>query len=243
MADLKRRARRPQVEVRLLRRGRALRIDGTFASWYAPGSHVTGSVWDALAAPLLLLPPARRRKVLILGLGGGSAARVVRAIAPRAHIVGIELSRDVVHAARRWLDLDGLGIEILHADAHEWLRASRRRFDAVLEDVFVGRGRAVRKPDWLPLPGLALAARRIAPGGILASNAIDEASTVAREMQRLFPSTLAIAVEGFDNRVLVGGPRPLEARALRSALAKSSVLRPTLPQLSVATLRRPKGRS
>jgi len=54
------------------------RIDGTFASWYEPGRAVTGSVWDALAAPILLLPRARRSRVLILGLGGGSAARIVR---------------------------------------------------------------------------------------------------------------------------------------------------------------------
>ena len=72
---------RPRVEVKLGRRGRSLRIDGTFASYYEPGIPITGSVWDALAAPLVLLPPSRRRSVLVLGLGGGSVARVVRALA------------------------------------------------------------------------------------------------------------------------------------------------------------------
>ena len=41
--------------------GRELRVEGTFASWYTPGSHVTRSVWDAIAAPVLALPPRRRR--------------------------------------------------------------------------------------------------------------------------------------------------------------------------------------
>ena len=95
-----------RVEVKVGRRGRALRINGTFASWYEPGRASTGSVWDALAAPLLLLPPARRRSVLILGLGGGSAARVVRALAPRAEIVGVEFDADVVRAAREHFDLE-----------------------------------------------------------------------------------------------------------------------------------------
>ena len=81
--------RRPRVEVKLGRRGRSLRIDGTFASYYEPGLPLTGSVWDALALPLVLLPPARRRSVLVLGLGGGSVARVVRALAPAACIVGV----------------------------------------------------------------------------------------------------------------------------------------------------------
>ena len=54
------------------------------------------------------MPPARRRRVLILGLGGGSVARVVRALAPRAKIVGVEMNGAVLRAARRHLDLDAL---------------------------------------------------------------------------------------------------------------------------------------
>ena len=76
-----------RVRVESSRRGRSLRIDGTFASFYDPERVTTGSVWDALVAPLLWLPPPKRRSVLILGLGGGSAARLVRNVAPRARIV------------------------------------------------------------------------------------------------------------------------------------------------------------
>src|SRR5262245_41530744 len=86
----RRRGAAARVEVREGRRGRALRVDGTFASWYTPGSALTGSVWDALAAPLCWLPKLRRRSVLVLGLGAGSAARLVRALAPGARIVGVE---------------------------------------------------------------------------------------------------------------------------------------------------------
>lgn len=207
------------------RRGRRLEIDGTFASWYAPGATVTGSVWVALAAPILLLPPARRRSVLILGLGGGSAARIARALAPRATIVGVERDADVVRAARCWFDLDDLGIEVIQGDALAYLGRARRQFDVVIEDIFVGRGRAVRKPDWLPDPGLSLAARRVAHGGLLVSNAIDEAPEVGRRLRGLFPATLRIDIDDYDNRVLVGGPALLSGRALRGAVAHSPVLR------------------
>ena len=115
------RATPSRVEVRVGRRGRALRINGTFASWYEPGRSGTGSVWDALAAPLLLLPPARRRSVLILGLGGGSVARIVRALAPRAEIVGVELDSEVVGAAREHFDLDDLRIRVV---AHKYPQLS-----------------------------------------------------------------------------------------------------------------------
>jgi spermidine synthase len=230
------RATGDRVEVRHGRRGRVLRINGTFASWYRPGTPLTGSVWDALAAPLLLLPPVRRRRVLILGLGGGSAARVVHALAPRARIVGVELNAQVVRAARRHFDLDELGVEVVEADAREYVDTTRRQFDVVIEDIFVGRGRSVRKPDWLPRPGLHRVARRLARGGLLVSNSIDETAAVARSMRLLFPSVLGIGIEGYDNRVVVGGPAPLDARALRAAVAAHRVLSPTLPMLSFRKL-------
>ena len=230
--------RKPRVEVKIGRRGRALQIDGTFASWYEPGLPITGSVWDAIGAPLLLLPPARRRSVLILGLGGGSVARVIHALAPRARLVGVERSGDVLRAARRHLDLDALGIEVVQDDARAYLARSRRRFDVVIEDVFMGNARNIHKPDWLPAPGYELAARRLAAGGLLVSNTIEETREVSRELRRLFPSTLSIEVEDYDNRVLVAGPRLLSARKLRSALRRDPILGATLPRLTLRTLRR-----
>ncbi len=229
---------RPRVEVKIGRRGRALRIDGTFASWYQPGTPITGSVWDALGAPLLLLPPARRRRVLILGLGGGSVARVVRALAPGGKIVGIERSAEVLRAARRHLDLEALGIEIVQSDAREYLARCRRCFDVVIQDVFLGRARSLHKPDWLPAPGYAWARRRLAPGGLLVANTLDETREVAKELRRLLPALLSIEVDDFENRVLVAGPRGLSVRSLRSALDRDPVLGATAPRLKLRTLRR-----
>jgi spermidine synthase len=214
------------------RRGRSLRIDGTYASFYAPGSSLTGSVWDALVAPLLWLPPPKRRRVLILGLGGGSAARLVRSIAPRARIVGVERSAEVIRAARRWFDLDALDVEVIREDARHFLQTSRRQFDLVIEDVFVGPERKVRKPDWVLEDGLQLAARRLRRGGLLVVNTIDETAEVARVLREIAPALLRIDVEDFDNRVLAAGPRGLTGRALRSAVGAHRVMSATLPQLS-----------
>lgn len=224
--------------MRVSPRGRELRIDGTFASWWSPGSPVTGGVWDALAAPVLLLPPARRRSLLVLGLGGGSVARVLRALAPRARIVGVERDPAVLRAARRRLGLSALGVEVVESDARVYLAKLQRRFDLIVEDVFVGSGRAVHKPDWLARGVLARLAGRLAPGGLLVSNTIDEAPAMARAFARLFPASLCLAVRDFDNRVLVGGSTPLTAAALRGALAREPLLAGALARLRVRTLRR-----
>jgi hypothetical protein len=139
----------------------------------------------------------------------------------------------VVRAASRWFDLDGLGVEVVKGDAQRYLERTRRRFDVILDDVFVGNRRTVRKPDWLPDPGLALAAGRLRPGGILVSNAIDEGVSVAREMRRLFASTLQIEVEGYDNRVVVGAGFPLSGRVLRTALLHNPILAATARRFEI----------
>lgn len=213
----------------------SLRVDGTWASSWRPGTPLTGSVWDALVAPLAWLPPTRRRSVLVLGLGGGSAARLVRAIAPECRVVGVESSAEVIAAARRHFALDALEIEVVHDCARHFLRRCRARFDLVIEDVFVGEGRAVHKPEWLPEPGLAAAARCVRGGGLLVSNALDEVRDVVRTVRELFPASVRIAIEGYDNSIVVGGPGSLSAPGLRAAAAAHPLLRETLPRLSFRT--------
>lgn len=230
--------KRRRVHVKRGPEGRELIVDDTFASFYRPGDAATGSVWDAIAAPLLMLPPRRRRSVLLLGLGGGSAARIVRALAPSCRIVGVELDASVVRAAREHLDLDALDVEVVVDDALDFLRRDDGRWDAILEDVFVGRGDAVHKPGWLPEPGLPLAARRLLPGGVLVSNALDEATQVSRCLCGLFPRVLSIEVEDYDNRIFAAGRRLGTAAQLRRAVSESPVLAATLPRLTLRTVSR-----
>ena len=98
------------------------------------------------------LAPTRRRRVLLLGLAAGSVGRAVRALDPKAEIVGVELDREVLRLARRHFGLGRLGIEIVVGDALEFLRhdAAPLRSD---------RRGPLRRP--LPLrPQARLAARR-----------------------------------------------------------------------------------
>jgi spermidine synthase len=218
------------------RHGRKLIVDGTFASFYQPGSDVTGSVWDAIVAPLLSLPESRRRDLLILGLGGGSAARIARAIAPEARIVGVEFDPAVVRVAREHFGLDALSVDVVEGDALTFLREDSAHYDAIFEDVFVGSGDDVHKPGWLPEPGLSLAAERLAPAGVLVSNALDEAPAIGREMRSLFPSALQIDVEDYDNRIFAGGAALPKAAELRAAVAASPVLGGSVARLGFRTL-------
>jgi spermidine synthase len=217
---------------------RTLVVDETFASFYQPGELATHCVWDAIAAPLAWLAPRRRRKILILGLGAGSVARLARAIAPEAEIRGIELDAEVVRLARAHFDLDALELSIEQADARVWLEravARAERYDAILEDVFIGRGDAVHKPNWIPDPAHRQAASLLARGGILVSNTLDEHARVASAMRDAFASVVEIQVEDYDNRVLVAGGEGLSGISLRQAVADSPILRASLSVMSFRT--------
>jgi len=231
----KARPERPRVRVDESGGTRTLVVDETFASFYRPGEIATHCVWDAIAAPILWLEPERRRRILILGLGGGSIARLARALAPEAEILGIEVDREVVKLAREHLDLDALDIQVEIADAFEWLKSAPRssgRYDVILEDIFIGEGDEVHKPAWIPEPAHRLARKRLDRGGVFVSNTLDESGQVGRAMRDAFPTVVSIETEEYDNSVLVGGGEALSGRSLRARVAADPILRESLPILS-----------
>jgi len=210
---------RPRVEVRRVRGGLELRIDGTQASVYRPGGRLTGVVWWALASPVLLLPPGRPHRVLLLGLAAGSVGRAVRALDPEAEIVGVERDREVLRLARRHFDLGRLRLELVAGDALEYLRSERRRFDLIVEDLFVGPSRSVRKPDWLLGEGYRLIRKRLRAGGFLVSNTIHETPDVVRAMRPIGGRVISLDVRGHWNRVTVCGRALSAPRVVRRVLA------------------------
>ena len=86
-----------QIEVIDSGHTRKLLINRTTQSTTRPAR---GSVWTAL------IPPDRVSSALILGLGGGTVAKLLREKWPEIQIVGYELDEAVVQVAASFLDLD-----------------------------------------------------------------------------------------------------------------------------------------
>ena len=182
----------------------------------------------------MLLPP-RRRRVLLLGLAGGSVARAVRALEPQAEIVGVEHDAEVVRMARRHLDLDRLNVELAIGDALDFLRSDRRRFDLIVEDLFIGSSRSVRKPDWLLEKGYPLFERRRRQGGIVVSNTIHEMPGIVRAMRPLGGPIVSLDVRGHWNRIVVSGHGLPAPRQMRRILGRHAPLATVLPRLAIRT--------
>jgi spermidine synthase len=224
-----------QVIVRRTRQGLELRVDGTLASVHREVSLRAQIVWWTLAAPAVLLRRKRRRRVLFLGFGAGSAARVVRLLDPDAELVGVERDPGVLQLARRHFGIDTLRVELIADDALHYLRRERRRFDLILEDVFIGTARTLHKPDWLFDEGYGLIRPRLCAGGLLAANTIHETPRVVRALRPLGNAILSLGIRDYWNRILVCGNNLPDPRDMRRRLAAHADFASLLPHLAVRT--------
>ncbi|HPA19169.1 MAG TPA: methyltransferase domain-containing protein [Verrucomicrobiae bacterium] len=210
-------------KVRLRRRaGRVdLEVAGaSFSSWH-PRLLMTGLAWDAITAACLLRPAGPPATVLMLGLGGGTVARQLRAVSPETRVTAVELDAGVVAMAREHMGLDGLGVEAVIADAYDFVLRDRRRYDVLIDDLYV----TGREDVWRPRPPdgdlLALYRRRLSPGGLVVVNMIigpghrRVQSTVRREMGQAFSEVRSVRSAEGMNEVLVGGDCVLPGGTLR----------------------------
>ncbi len=114
------------------------------------------SVWRK---PLKKLANSKKQveEVLILGLGGGTVAGLVREYWPEARITGVDLDPIMVELGRRYLGLDKYNVNVVIGDAFDFLknmkheiRNSKRKilntkfkilnskYDLVLVDLYIG---------------------------------------------------------------------------------------------------------
>lgn len=125
----------PEPEVRIGEdSGRAaLLVDGVVQSISPLDGLRGGGYWAAM------LPADQRpRNALILGLGGGTVARLLQARWGDVHIVGVDDSPAIVSIAQAagWLPTNG--VQIVLRDAFEYVQACQEHFDYVAVDLFRG---------------------------------------------------------------------------------------------------------
>lgn len=121
----------------------------------------------AMMAFLLFKPgPA---EVLMIGLGGGSLAKFIRKHRPATHITAVEISPQVVAAARSHFSLpeDDEHLQVLVGDGAEYVPAHPGSADVILLDGFD----AGNQVESLATLAFYLACKRaLKPGGVLVVN-------------------------------------------------------------------------
>lgn len=240
----------PYNTVAVISMGERINMDvagATFATWH-PRYLMTGYSWDALAAGCLLRADGPPASVLLLGVAGGTVARQLRAFVPDAAITGVEIDTEIVSLARRHMALDAHRVEIVIDDAVSFLAGTPRRFDAIVDDLFLSGPEDVVGSRVPPAERLELIKARLAPGGVAVSNLIldtggpfwAERKLSRRAFVEAFPMVRIVRPVRGLNEILVGGDRPATARALLPFAPRLTAHdRPYLRGVRVARLRRP----
>ncbi len=111
---------------------RALVADGVIFSVAAADADPPFGYWAAM------LPSARPANALLLGLGAGTLAHLLNRRFPEIPIVGVDNDPELLAFARTHFNLDLPNLEVVVADAFDYVARCERRYDYVAVDLFVG---------------------------------------------------------------------------------------------------------
>ena len=112
--------------------GTYIQVDGLTQS-----GGVVETVWKtSLSRVLRKKTPVK--KVLILGLGGGSAAKIVNKNWPEADITGVDIDSKMVELGEKHLGLDRKILDVQIEDAEDFVAQSRQKYDLILVDMYHG---------------------------------------------------------------------------------------------------------
>lgn len=202
------------------------RVEGAIHAWWHHKRFLTGLAWDNLAAGALLRPDGPPRSILMLGLAGGTTFRILRQLLPEVELTAIDIDEGIVDLARTHMDLDSNRIEIVFADAYQWLRTNKRSFDVVIDDVYLAGKTDVFRPHAWDQNHLETLRRAVAPGGLLTANLVTGPGHRAmqshsrRILKDAFPVVRSVITPLSMNETLVAGDDVLSGCYLQQWLEK-----------------------
>lgn len=217
--------------------GNSLRLytDGVFHSQYNPRQLLTGHVWDLLMLPAFFYPQEKIKRVLVLGVGGGAVLHMLRHFRSVEEIVGVELNKTHISVARRFFDLKQQGINLIQADAVNWLENyNGEEFDMIIDDLFAekdGEPVSVVKANhhWF-----SCMLKHLADEGVIVRNFIckdelvNSAGLVNKSIASKFKSVFQLTSCFNENFVGVYLKKTASTRQLRSNLIATPGLNPNL---------------
>lgn len=148
------------------------------------------------------------KKVLILGLGGGSAANLINRYWPDTIITGVDIDPIMVDLGRKYLGLSQVkNLKVVIEDAEKWVgkEEGKRRFNLILVDIYKGG----RPPSKFTTEGFIKKVRDLlGPGGIAVFNHLhsarekEEAALFGAKVRKIFPASTSVKPEA--NIIFIG---------------------------------------
>ena len=158
--------------------GHSVRLysNGVFHSQWNPKRPFAGAVWDCLSLPCLYRPSAQCKRVLLLGLGGGAGVRQLQTLVEFDYLQAIEIDPVHIKVARRWFGVTHTNVDIVQADAIEWLdHYSGEGFDLIIDDLFGHSDEEPQRVQPLNSEWVEKLDNALNPSGIVVVNCIGRA--------------------------------------------------------------------
>ena len=200
-------------------------------STYTPGRWLTGNYWDEA----LVLPFATRsqppRSLAVLGNAAGTVARAYAHYFPRTRVDGVEIDGELTKVGREKFGLAGPNLHLHTVDARPFLRASDRKWDAILIDAY----RQPYIPFYLVTQEFfELVRDRLEPGGVVmvnvghpeGSDALEK--TLSATMGSAFTTVLRDPSQAV-NTMLLGASVPASGARIDRAVGGGTVPRGLVP--------------
>ena len=208
-------------QVRSAGKTRRLYTDGVFHTQYHPEYLFTNAVWDVLSLPALYAqhPPT---KILMLGVGGGAAIHQLQQILSPDQITGIDINPIHLRLARRFFNLKYPNLKLITGDAIRHIRTRRRRYDLIVDDVFVEAFNPVR-PIQMDENWIQKLSERLTANGLLIQNHISTRSLNNwlqhndSFLRQTFSSLLVFRSDTCTNAVMAAFKEPASSRNRQQA--------------------------
>ncbi len=220
-------------------------------SVYSPDMTLSEGIWDYfLIVPFFNSPPYPAERVdslYLIGLAGGTIARLYTQAFGPIPIDGVELDPVVIEAGRRYFAMAQPNVRAVAQDGRFFLQATDRRYDVIAVDAY--------RPPYIPfhlatVEFFELARAHLTDEGVIAVNAgrtHDDyrlVDALAATLAQVFPSVYIVDEPdpgyGLGNSLVVGTVQPTRLENLRANAAALThpllveMMRRALPQARVA---------
>ncbi len=199
-------------------------------SYYDPSGRSVFGPWPVMAAAPLLVKGARDSnprtvpwKVFMVGMGGGTTARMLVKRFPRAQVVGAELDGEILRIAKKYMALSNPRIRAVVGDGR---RILYRQPDASQDVILVDAAHRLLVPfHAVTTEMFQLARRKLRPGGVVVLNLVTFArddrllDAIAHTGRRSFAHVYRLRVQGSVNSLVVFSDHPIHRSQLRRKVA------------------------
>jgi len=186
---------------------------GTIYSISNDDNYYTNNYWD-LFMPLPGL--YSRPRVLLIGLGGGTIARQIRALYKAASIDAVEIDNDIAELATKHFDMGDANVIV--ADGAEFVKKVDSHYDLIILDAFEGS----KVPDaFMSKEFFDNTYNALSKEGILAINSMDTINTAATSASRFNVYALRSSIAPGNNITICSKAR--DAAQIKAGIANMQV--------------------